>query len=441
MVAVVIRACIFVTLLAICSNAQTNNILNAAEQQALNDMCTAFGSSGMPPGFLNCANVSDVCDRNISALHCSGSFTSMDDIIMDGQNGQYFRGTLPATFGNFFGLKFLQIKNTGITNMPAIGKMKQLIFLSIDSSPMTGTLDGAAFVNLTSLISIYILNTSLSGTIPGSVFTGSPSISIVQIQNNLFTDLQALTKPSHANQVYLKNNQIGGTVPASFSQLVNVTVLDLSRNLLTGVGTLSMPNVLSLLLANNLITAQLPTFTGFTSMTKLDLNNNSITGTFPPALGTYAKLAYLDLTGSHLSGTLPSLAAAAALRVILMDGNQFCGCFPSGAVVASGGNCNLAGSTFCCSNNAPNVCADAWACDPTCGSCASSNCTSCAAVTCTYDPNKLPPQPNPPTPTGPQPTFPPRTPTPTYGPPKTPATLLAPVLHLIVAALAFICMA
>src|SRR5690349_5248909 len=84
------------------------------EAQILQDMCASFGTS-LPPGFLNCANVSDVCDRQPPNIICSSTGTAVEQLTLDGAGVLYFSGTLPDSFGDFSTLRVLTIRNeTGI---------------------------------------------------------------------------------------------------------------------------------------------------------------------------------------------------------------------------------------------------------------------------------------------------------------------------------------
>jgi Leucine-rich repeat (LRR) protein len=304
---------------------------------------------------------------------------------INGAGGQYFIGTLPATFGNFYTLRTLIIKQTKIANLPqTIGRMRDLLSLTIDGNPMmAGTLASAAFQNLTSLRTLRIKNTSLSGQIPATVFSPS-SLTFVQLSDSLFTGpLPTLTANSNVQDVIFSRNQIDGTIPGSFSRLSSAIYIELNDNLLTGIDPgFSVSTLQELYLQNNRLTGQLPPLNGFPALIKLNLSTNDLTGTFPAGLGTISTLAELYLTGNRLSGTLPSLAGATSLRTVLFAGNQFCGCFPSNSAVAVSGVCYLEGSSFCCSNNAPIQCSDAWRCE---------NCT-CSTASCVYNASKQPPE-------------------------------------------------
>jgi len=65
-------------------------------------------------------------------------------------------------------------------------------------------------------------------------------------------------------------------------------------------------------------------------VTRLDLDDNALSGTLPSELGNLTNLQWLDLGGNQLSGELPSsLGNLTDLRLLWLGGNAFSGSFPS----------------------------------------------------------------------------------------------------------------
>ena len=61
-----------------------------------------------------------------------------------------------------------------------------------------------------------------------------------------------------------------------------------------------------------------------------DLNNNQLSGTIPPALGSLNSLQALGLENNQLSGTIPTvLGSLTGLQLLNLDYNQLSGTIPS----------------------------------------------------------------------------------------------------------------
>ena len=114
---------------------------------------------------------------------------------------------------------------------------------------------------------------------------------------------------NHVQSLALHRFNLSGTIPTSIS---NLTALD------------------SLVLTANRITGTIPSLTGLTRLTNLDLNNNHLTYTIPEDIGELTKLKSLMLYYNSLSGTIPStIGNLGMLTMLEFDSNQLTGGIPS----------------------------------------------------------------------------------------------------------------
>ena len=113
-----------------------------------------------------------------------------------------------------------------------------------------------------------------------------------------------------------------------------VTSLDLTENRLIGsippaLGQLGQLQMLDL--AFNDLSGEIPPeLAGLTNLQTLNLGFNSLSGVIPTELGGLIDLQVLDLYGNQLSGEIPTeLAALTDFQVLILRGNQFSGVIPT----------------------------------------------------------------------------------------------------------------
>ncbi|XP_071693683.1 inactive leucine-rich repeat receptor-like serine/threonine-protein kinase At1g60630 [Rutidosis leptorrhynchoides] len=96
-----------------------------------------------------------------------------------------------------------------------------------------------------------------------------------------------------------------------------------SRNL----NQLDQIRVLSL--KQNLISGNIPNFSGLSNLKSLYLSYNNFSGEFPASLTTLHRLKTIVLSGNHLSGHIPdSILSVQRLYVLYLDDNRFTGKIP-----------------------------------------------------------------------------------------------------------------
>ncbi|KAK7198869.1 hypothetical protein NESM_000853400 [Novymonas esmeraldas] len=108
---------------------------------------------------------------------------------------------------------------------------------------------------------------------------------------------------------YAEQNLIG-TLPASWGVLSQVRFLSLYRNALTG----TLP----------------PEWSGMRGVSWMMLNDNHFRGTVPTSWGSLPFVTWVNLNGNMLTGSVPaSWSRATRLRIVEMEGNALSGTLPA----------------------------------------------------------------------------------------------------------------
>ncbi|KAJ9162935.1 hypothetical protein P3X46_022667 [Hevea brasiliensis] len=206
-------------------------------------------------------------------------------------------GHVPQALSNSSKLKWLDLESNMLNGeLPSeiVRKMPQLQFLYLSYNDF-GSHDGntnlepflASLVNSSYLQELELAGNNLGGQIPPII--GDLPIKLVQI--------------------HLSENHLYGPIPPHISNLVNLTLLNLSSNLLND----TIP----------------PELCRMGKLERVYLSNNSLYGEIPAALGGISHLGLLDLSKNKLSGSIPdSFANLSQLRRLLLYENQLSGSIP-----------------------------------------------------------------------------------------------------------------
>ena len=171
---------------------------------------------------------------------------------------------------------------------------------------------------------LYLYDNELTGTIPASLGDLSNLTALSLYRNELTGSIPGeLGGMTSLQYLYLSDNELTGTIPASLGDLSNLTRLYLYGNELTGtiptdLGDLS--NLTALNLGNN----------NLTNLTTLSLWRNGLTGSIPGELGGMTSLQHLYLSDNELTGTIPAaLAGMTSLQHLYLNDNELTGTIPA----------------------------------------------------------------------------------------------------------------
>ncbi|KAE8735447.1 putative leucine-rich repeat receptor-like serine/threonine-protein kinase [Hibiscus syriacus] len=270
----------------------------------------------------------------------------------------------PTELGSLFRLKQLSLSwNLLQGNIPSeLGFLPQLVYLDFGSNRLDGNIPASLFCNGSySLQYIDLSNNSLSGEIPltskcslrelrlsgelpSEIIRNMPQLQFLYLSYNDFvshdgnTNLEpfftALLNSSNFQELELAGNNLGGQIPPFIGDLsTNFVQIHLDDNLIYGLIPPRISNLVNLTLLNlssNLLNGSIPQeLCRMERLERVYLSNNSLSGEIPVALGNITHLGLLDLSMNKLSGSIPdSFADLAQLRRLLLYGNQLSGTIP-----------------------------------------------------------------------------------------------------------------
>jgi hypothetical protein len=152
--------------------------------------------------------------------------------------------------------------------------------------------------------------------------------------------------------LYLRQNNLVGSLPVSIGNLTEIEALEMSRNKLTGVIPNTIGNLFKLkdvFLGYNQLSGSIPSTIGsMRGLITFHIHYNQLSGTIPTEIGN-VPLSYLSLANNKLSGLIPkSLGNLRNPISVGLDSNLLVGCIPielkkfcSGNSVSISGNVGL----------------------------------------------------------------------------------------------------
>ncbi|KAG6737116.1 hypothetical protein POTOM_059889 [Populus tomentosa] len=136
----------------------------------------------------------------------------------------------------------------------------------------------------------------------------------------------------HIVAIFLKGQDLAGSLPKSIVKLPYLKNLDLWANYLSGTIPQEWANTkLEILsVAVNNLTGPIPGYLGrITTLRYLNIQNNMFSGTVPPELGNLTNLENITLSANNLTGELPlALANLTKLKELRLSSNNFIGRIP-----------------------------------------------------------------------------------------------------------------
>ncbi|KAI3417173.1 Expansin [Psidium guajava] len=269
------------------------------------------------------------------------------------QNG--FSGEIPSSFCKLSTLEFLDLANNNLSGSipPCLGNLTGLSQLDLSANKFEGTLPPLG--DCASLRQLNVSYNVINDTFPKWLLE-APSLQSIDLQFNEFhgqiNPPTAPFLPSTLQSFFIANNKFEGPLPippptALFYSIANnnisgeishlicnaieLLLLDLSNNSLTGTlpeCLMSFSKDLSVLnLRMNLIEGVIPRkIARDSNLRTLDFSQNRFEGTLPRSLVLCKKLEVLDLSNNRMEDTFPDwLETLPKLQVLVLRSNRFHG--------------------------------------------------------------------------------------------------------------------
>ncbi|XP_058109240.1 probable LRR receptor-like serine/threonine-protein kinase At3g47570 [Magnolia sinica] len=270
-----------------------------------------------------------------------GNLSSLTTLLLASNN---FDGQIPNQLGQLAGIITFQIAANQLSGTipPSIYNLSSIQVFSVSVNRLHGSIPPNLGLLFPHLRQIFAGRNQFTGTLPISLSNAS-SLGHVDFSSNSFSghvplNLGSLSGLYHFN---IEKNQLGNregddlSFLTSLTNCTNLKVMSASFNNLSGLLPGSIANLSTqlniLYLRENEIFGTIPQgIENLVSLYALHLRGNSMTGTLPDAIGKLNNLQVLSFGRNKFSGQIPpSIGNITRLSILQLDGNDFHGSIPS----------------------------------------------------------------------------------------------------------------
>ncbi|KAG5081455.1 hypothetical protein AAZX31_02G252500 [Glycine max] len=243
-------------------------------------------------------------------------------------------GSIPSTLGNLTNLNELSMSRNKLSgSIPAsVGNLVYLQKLHLAENELSGPIP-STFRNLTNLTFLLLHMNNLSGSFSTAISNLTNLINL-QLSSNHFTG----PLPQHifgGSLLYFaaNKNHFIGPIPTSLKNCSSLVRLNLAENMLTGNISNDFgvyPNLNYIDLSSNCLYGHLSSnWAKSHDLIGLMISYNSLSGAIPPELGQAPKLQKLELSSNHLTGKIPKeLGNLTSLTQLSISNNKLSGNIP-----------------------------------------------------------------------------------------------------------------
>ncbi|KAF8393079.1 hypothetical protein HHK36_021320 [Tetracentron sinense] len=333
---------------------------NMSELQYL-DIATANLSGPIPNNLCNLTKLQSLfLFRNQLMGSIPWGFSNIMSLTNLDLSDNQISGSIPESFADLKNLRLLSLMYNNmsgslpeeITDLPLLDTL--LIWNNFFSGSLPQNLGKKSKLKW-----VDVSTNSFAGNIPPDICAGGMLFKLILFSNKFTGGLSpALSNCSSLVRLRVEDNSFSGEIPLKFGLLPDITYVDLSRNRLTGgiptdifqasklqyfnvsqnrnLGGMIPTKAWSLLLLQNFsasscnISGDLPPFKFCNSVSVIELNRNSLSGTVPKSIANCQALVRVDLASNNLRGYIPvELASLPTLSVLDLSHNGFKGSIPA----------------------------------------------------------------------------------------------------------------
>ncbi|XP_057960283.1 receptor-like protein EIX2 [Malania oleifera] len=307
---------------------QAMNILPSLSTLLLSD-CSL--SHNLPLSHVNFSSLValDLSDNSFRNSSTFGWLSSLTSLVSLNLRGAYFtEGSIPIYLQNTSTtLQSMDLSdcNLNSTTPNWFSGLSSIVSLDLSYNRIPGLLP-APLRNLTTLRFLNLAGNQFNFAIPEWLYdmTGLQSLDLSSnhFQGSISGAIGNLTS---LTKLRLSGNNFEGWIPTSLGNLFNLRVLDLARNQLSGdiseiFGDYSFDSCAK----ETLGSGQLPKHFGeLKSLSMLDISRNSISGPLPMSIGKLSSLRVIDISSNLFNGSIPeTLGSLSKLESVYISNNS-----------------------------------------------------------------------------------------------------------------------
>ncbi|KAL8467204.1 hypothetical protein ACS0TY_036065 [Phlomoides rotata] len=240
-----------------------------------------------------------------------------------------FRGAVPTNLGKIEELRLSGNNFTGVIPVE-IARYSNLSVIDLSGNALSGSIP-QELGELTRLEILVLSLNRLTGGIP-TFLSNITTLRRFAANQNQFRGSIPSGITSYLGVLDLSYNDLTGAIPSDLLSGPNLQSLDLTHNNLQGpIPASSSTKLFRLRLGSNSLNGTIPaeSWGSLGELMYLELDNNTLSGEIPPALGRYRNLTLLNLGHNRLTGMLPPvLGNLTKLVVLSLEFNNFDGEIP-----------------------------------------------------------------------------------------------------------------